>query len=61
MRPNAVVLMGTEFNKLSLLYIFTFRVLFQNSKNEWNAFENWHTSPTSASLNKQLPQNFCFC
>lgn len=56
-----MVLMGAEFNKLGLLYIFTFHGLLQNSKNEWNAFANRHTYPTSASLNKQLPQNFCFC
>lgn len=62
MRPIAVVLMGAEFKKLSLWYIFTFHGLLQNSKkNEWNAFENQHTYPTSASLNKQLPQNFRFC
>lgn len=60
MRPIAVVLMGAEFNKWSLWYIFTFHGLLQNSKNEWNAFENQHTYPTSASLNKQLPQIFAF-
>lgn len=42
-RPMAVVLMGAELNKLSLLYIFAFHVLFQNSKNAWNAFANQHT------------------
>lgn len=37
----------------SLVHIYLFHVLFQNSKYEQNAFENQHTYPTSASLNKQ--------
>lgn len=55
----AVVLMGAELNKLSLLYIFAFMCYFKTQKMCGMLLQIHILNPTSAFLNNQLPQNFC--
>lgn len=61
MRPTAAVLMGAELNRLSLCTYLHFMCYLETQKMNGMLLKiSILTLRPSASLNKQLPQNFCF-